>query len=240
MLIYIEQAGVEFMIKIINLSKIYGNGVEALSDVSLHIDKGEFVFVVGPSGAGKSTFVKVLLMEEEPSSGKIIIANQNITNLHRRQVPYLRRKMGVVFQDFRLLPTKTVYENVAFSMEIIGATPREIRRRVPTVLSMVGLSKKANMYPDELSGGEKQRVSVARAVINNPPILIADEPTGNLDPETSWEIMKLLSYINRRGTTVIMATHAKDIVDTMKKRVIALENGMIARDESQGGYGYED
>jgi cell division transport system ATP-binding protein len=228
------------MIKIINLSKTYGNGVEALSDVSLHINKGEFVFVVGPSGAGKSTFVKVLLMEEEPTAGKIIIADQNITNLHRRKVPYLRRKIGVVFQDFRLLPTKTVYENVAFSMEIIGATPREIRRRVPTVLSMVGLSKKANMYPDELSGGEKQRVSVARAVINNPPILIADEPTGNLDPETSWEIMKLLSYINRRGTTVIMATHAKDIVDTMKKRVIALENGMIVRDESQGGYGYED
>jgi cell division transport system ATP-binding protein len=206
----------------------------------LHIDIGEFVFVVGPSGAGKSTFVKTLLMEEEPTVGKIIIANQNITNLHRRQVPYLRRKVGVVFQDFRLLPTKTVYENVAFSMEIIGATPREIRRRVPTVLSMVGLSKKANMYPDELSGGEKQRVSVARAVINNPPILIADEPTGNLDPETSWEIMKLLSYINRRGTTVIMATHAKDIVDTMKKRVIALENGMIVRDEIRGGYGYED
>ncbi|MBK5251754.1 MAG: cell division ATP-binding protein FtsE [Peptostreptococcaceae bacterium] len=228
------------MIKIINLSKTYGNGVKALSDVSLHIDIGEFVFVVGPSGAGKSTFVKVLLMEEEPTVGKIIIANQNITNLHRRQVPYLRRKIGVVFQDFRLLPTKTVYENVAFSMEIIGATPREIRRRVPTVLSMVGLSKKANMHPDELSGGEKQRVSVARAVINNPPILIADEPTGNLDPETSWEIMKLLSYINRRGTTVIMATHAKDIVDTMKKRVIALENGMIVRDEIRGGYGYED
>ncbi len=228
------------MIKIINLSKTYGNGVTALSDLSVHIDIGEFVFVVGPSGAGKSTFVKILLMEEEPTVGKIIIANQNITNLHRRQVPYLRRKIGVVFQDFRLLPTKTVYENVAFSMEIIGATPREIRRRVPTVLSMVGLSKKANMYPDELSGGEKQRVSVARAVINNPPILIADEPTGNLDPETSWEIMKLLKYINRRGTTVIMATHAKDIVDTMKKRVIALENGIIVRDEIRGGYGYED
>ncbi len=228
------------MIKIINLSKTYNNGVKALSNISLHIDKGEFVFIVGPSGAGKSTFVKVLLLEEEPTDGKIIIANQNITNLHRRQVPYLRRKMGVVFQDFRLLPNKTVYENVGFSMEIVGATPREIRRRVPTVLSMVGLSKRANMYPDELSGGEMQRVSVARAVINNPPILIADEPTGNLDPENSWEIMKLLNYINRRGTTVIMATHANDIVDTMKKRVIALENGGIARDEIRGCYGYED
>jgi len=232
--------GVEFMIKLINLNKTYNNGVKALANISLHIEKGEFVFIVGPSGAGKSTFVKVLLLEEEPTDGKIIIANQNITNLHRRQVPYLRRKMGVVFQDFRLLPNKTVYENVGFSMEIVGATPREIRRRVPTVLSMVGLSKRANMYPDELSGGEMQRVSVARAVINNPPILIADEPTGNLDPENSWEIMKILNYITRRGTTVIMGTHANDIVDTMKKRVIALENGEIARDEIRGCYGYED
>lgn len=224
----------------INISKAYGNGVEALSDISLHINKGEFVFIVGPSGAGKSTFVKILLKEEEPTGGKIFIGNQNITNMHRRQVPFLRRKIGVVFQDFRLLPNKTVFENVAFTMEIVGATPREIRRRVPMILSMVGLSEKANMYPDELSGGEEQRVSVARAVINNPPILIADEPTGNLDPDTSWEIMKLLNYINRRGTTVIMATHASGIVNEMKKRVVALECGKIVRDENRGCYGYED
>ena len=224
----------------INISKAYGNGVEALSDISLHINKGEFVFIVGPSGAGKSTFVKILLKEDEPTGAKIFIGNQNITNMHRRQVPFLRRKIGVVFQDFRLLPNKTVFENVAFTMEIVGATPREIRRRVPMILSMVGLSEKANMYPDELSGGEEQRVSVARAVINNPPILIADEPTGNLDPDTSWEIMKLLNYINRRGTTVIMATHASGIVNEMKKRVVALECGKIVRDENRGCYGYED
>lgn len=228
------------MIKMINISKAYDKGVEALKDVSLHIGKGEFVFVVGPSGAGKSTFVKILLKEEEPTEGKLFVGNQNITYLHRRQVPYLRRKIGVVFQDFRLLPNKTVFENVAFSMEITEASPREIRRRVPMVLSMVGLSRKAASYPEELSGGEKQRVSVARAVINNPPILIADEPTGNLDPETAWEIMKLLNYINRRGTTVIMATHARDIVNLMKKRVVALENGRIVRDEKRGCYGYED
>jgi len=227
------------MIQLINVSKIYKNNVVALSNINLKIEKGEFVFLVGPSGAGKSTIIKMLLKEIEPTEGKIIIDNEDITNIHRRKVPLLRRKVGVVFQDFRLLPNKTVYENVAFAMEIVEAPQREIRRQVPMILSMVGLSNKANMYPEELSGGEAQRVSIARAIINNPTILIADEPTGNLDPDTSWEIMKLLRQINRRGTTVLMATHAKDIVDLMKQRVIALDKGSIIRDE-RGGYGYED
>lgn len=228
------------MIQLINVSKRYKNGVMALSDININIDKGEFVFLVGPSGAGKSTLVKMLLKETDPTQGKVIIDSDNITNIHRRKVPLLRRKVGVVFQDFRLLPNKTVYENVAFAMEIVEAHPKEIRRQVPMILSMVGLSEKAKMYPDELSGGEQQRVSIARAIINNPPILIADEPTGNLDPETSWEIMKLLRQINRRGTTIVMATHARDIVDLMQQRVIALEKGTIARDEKRGGYGYEN
>lgn len=182
----------------------------------------------------------MLLKEVAPTQGRIIIDNEDITYIHRRKVPLVRRKTGVVFQDFRLLPNKTVYENVAFAMEIVEASPKEIRRQVPMMLSMVGLSKKAKAYPEQLSGGEQQRVSIARAIVNNPPILIADEPTGNLDPDTSWEIMKLLRQINRRGTTVVMATHAKDIVDLMQQRVIALENGLVVRDEKKGGYGYEN
>jgi len=228
------------MIELINVAKRYKNGVMALSDINIKIEKGEFVFLVGPSGAGKSTLVKILLKETDPTQGRVIIDNDNITNIHRRKIPFLRRKIGVVFQDFRLLPNKTVYENVAFAMEVVEAHPREIRRQVPIILSMVGLSSKAKMYPDELSGGEHQRVSIARAIINNPPILIADEPTGNLDPDTAWEIMKLLRQINRRGTTVVMATHAKDIVDLMQQRVIALEKGVIVRDEKRGVYGYEN
>lgn len=228
------------MIEIKNVSKKYKSGVLALSNINLKINKGEFVFLVGASGAGKSTLVKMLLKETEPTQGRILIDNQNITNIHRRNVPYLRRKVGVVFQDFRLLPKKTVYENVAFAMEIVEAAPKEIRRNVPTMLSLVGLSSKAKMYPDQLSGGEQQRVSIARAIINNPPILIADEPTGNLDPETSWDIMRLLRQINRRGTTIVMATHAREIVNMMQQRVIALENGIVKRDEERGGYGYED
>ncbi|WIF95298.1 cell division ATP-binding protein FtsE [Caminicella sporogenes] len=228
------------MIELINISKRYKNGVMALSNINLKIEKGEFVFLVGPSGAGKSTIIKMLLKEVKPTQGRIIIDNEDITHIHRRKVPYLRRKVGVVFQDFRLLPNKTVYENVAFAMEIIESTGKEIRKQVPMILSMVGLSSKAKMYPNQLSGGEQQRVSIARAIINNPPILIADEPTGNLDPETSWEIMKLLRMINRRGTTVVMATHAKDIVDMMQQRVIALEKGQVVRDDKKGGYGYED
>lgn len=227
------------MIRFENVSKEYKNGVKALSNVDLSIKKGEFVFIVGPSGAGKSTLVKLILKEENPTEGKICLNGMDITKVKNRKVPYIRRNVGVVFQDFRLLPNKTVYENVAFAMEIVGAHPKEIRRNVPMVLSMVDLSRKAHCYPDELSGGEHQRVSISRAIVNNPPILIADEPTGNLDPETAWEIMKVMRDINRRGTTVLMATHAKDIVNIMKKRVIAIESGRIVRDEEKGVYEHE-
>jgi cell division transport system ATP-binding protein len=226
------------LIKFINVSKRYNKDIIALSNISFEIESGEFVFIVGPSGAGKSTLIKLLLKEEEPTSGSIVINKKDITKLKKREIPYLRRSMGVVFQDFRLLPNKTVFENVAFAMEIVGAHPKEIRRKVPMVLSLVGLSDKADKYPRQLSGGEQQRVSLARAIVNEPSILIADEPTGNLDPDTSWEIVKLISEINKRGTTVVMATHAKDIVDAMKKRVIALEKGNIVRDEVRGAYGY--
>jgi len=224
------------MITLNGVTKQYPGGSLALDNIDLHIEKGEFVFVVGQSGAGKSTFVKLILKEENPSKGKVVIDGTDLGQLHRRRVPYLRRKMGVVFQDFRLLPKKTVYENVAYSMEIIGAKPKEVRKRVPLILSMVGLSQCTKKYPEQLSGGEQQRVSIARAMINNPPLLIADEPTGNLDPETSWEIMRLLKQFNGNGTTVIMATHDQNIVDAMKMRVVQLENGRIIRDESKGGY----
>jgi len=224
------------LIEFINVYKEYKNGVKALNGVSLSIDKGEFVFLVGPSGAGKSTLIKLLLKEENPTSGTILLNNMDITSVKNRKIPYIRRNIGVVFQDFRLLPNKTVYENIAFAMEIVGAHPKEIRRNVPMVLSMVDLSNKAHCYPDELSGGEHQRVAISRAIVNNPPVLIADEPTGNLDPDTAWEIMKVLRDINRRGTTVLMATHAKDIVDVMKRRVIAIESGKIVRDEEKGVY----
>lgn len=227
------------MIKLFNVSKEYPNGVNALSNINLEITKGEFVFLVGSSGAGKSTLIKLLLKEEEATDGRIFLKDLDITKVPNRRVPYIRRNVGVVFQDFRLLPNKTVYENVAFAMEIIGAHPKEIRRRVPMVLTMVDLSRKASSFPDQLSGGEQQRVSIARAIVNNPPVLIADEPTGNLDPETAWEIMKALIDINGRGTTILMATHAKDIVNSMKKRVIALESGRVARDEQKGGYTIE-
>jgi cell division transport system ATP-binding protein len=227
------------LIEFINVSKEYKNGVKALSNVNLSIKKGEFVFLVGPSGAGKSTLIKLILKEEDPTEGKIYLNDMDITKVKNRKIPYIRRNVGVVFQDFRLLPNKTVYENVAFAMEIIGAHPKDIRRNVPMVLSMVDLSRKAHCYPDELSGGEHQRVAISRAIVNSPPVLIADEPTGNLDPETAWEIMKVLRDINRRGTTILMATHAKDIVDIMKKRVIAIESGKIVRDEEKGVYEHE-
>lgn len=227
------------MIKFINISKEYDNNVKALMNINLEIHKGEFVFLVGSSGAGKSTLVKLLLKEEEPTEGKIILRNMDITKIKNRRVPFIRRNIGVVFQDFRLLPNKTVYENVAFAMEIIGSHPKEIRRRVPMVLSMVDLSRRASSFPDQLSGGEHQRVSIARAIVNNPPVLIADEPTGNLDPDTAKEIMKALSDINGRGTTILMATHAKDIVNSMKKRVIEIHDGRLIRDEQKGGYGNE-
>lgn len=219
---------------------MYNKGIHALTNINLSIEKGEFVFLVGPSGAGKSTFIKLLLKEEEPTEGSIMVDHQDITKLSRRKIPYHRRNISVIFQDFRLLPNKTVYENIAFAMQVVEASSKEIRRQVPMVLGMVGLSDKAKQYPHELSGGERQRVSIARAIVNNPSILIADEPTGNLDPETAWEIMKVLKQINRRGTTVVMVTHAKDIVDSMQQRVIALEKGRIIRDEHRGAYGYED
>lgn len=224
------------MIEFKNVTKIYENNVYGLSNVSTFIEKGEFVFLVGPSGSGKSTFVKLLLKEIEPTSGNIIVNNIDITKLKRRQVPYYRRKMGMVFQDFRLIPTLNVYENVAFAMRAIEAPTRDIKKRVPVVLSMVGLSRKYKSFPNQLSGGEQQRVSLARAIVNHPSLLICDEPTGNLDPETSLEIMDVINDINHAGTTVLMATHAREIVDNMKKRVIAIENGSILRDEQRGKY----
>lgn len=227
------------MIKLINVSKEYPNGVEALSNINLEIKKGEFVFLVGASGAGKSTIIKLLLKEEEPTSGSLYLRDMDISKIRGRRIPNIRRNIGVVFQDFRLLHNKTVYENIAFAMEIVGTHPKEIRRRVPMVLSMVDLSRKASHFPDQLSGGEHQRVAIARAIVNNPPVLIADEPTGNLDPDTAWEIMKVLSDINTGGTTILMATHAKDIVNMMKKRVIVIEDGELVRDEEKGGYDHE-
>lgn len=229
------------MIEFKNVSKVYDNNVTALKDVNIKIERGEFVFLVGPSGAGKSTFIKMLLKEVEPTNGTIILNdNLDVTKLKRKQIPFYRRRIGVVFQDFRLIPTLNVYENVAFAMRVVEASEKEIRKRVPMMLSLVGLSNKYKSLPSELSGGEQQRVSLARAIVNNPSILIADEPTGNLDPETAMGIMEILSDINRAGTTTLMATHAKDIVDVMKKRVIALERGRLVRDEQRGGYGYED
>ena len=224
------------MIEFKNVSKIYSTGTEAVHNATFTIEKGEFAFLVGQSGSGKSTLIKLILKEEEATQGNIIINSKDITFLKPKRVPYLRRSMGVVFQDFRLLPDKTVYENVAFAMYIVKATPKHIRRQVPMVLSLVGLSDKAKMYPHELSGGEQQRVALARALVNNPSMIIADEPTGNLDPKTAWEIMTLLNDINARGTTVVMATHAVDIVDKMKKRVIQIDKGIIVRDDRRGGY----
>lgn len=227
------------MINLSNVSKVYPNGSEGVKNISLQIDKGEFVFVIGSSGSGKSTLIKLLLKELDPTEGQITINNVVTNSITQSQVPYLRRNLGVVFQDFRLLPNKTVYENVAFAMQVIEAPSRQIRRNVTAVLSLVGLAKKAKSYPNQLSGGEQQRTALARAIVNNPPILIADEPTGNLDPDTAWDIMTLLDDINKRGTTVVMATHAKDIVDMMQKRVVTLQNGDIIRDVRKGGYSDE-
>lgn len=228
------------MIQFKNVTKVYNNNIFALSNINVNIEKGDFVFLVGPSGAGKSTFIKMLLKEVQPTSGNIIVNNMDVTNLKRKDIPYYRRKIGVVFQDFRLIPNLNVYENVAFAMRVVEAPLREIRKKVPVVLSLVGLANKYKAFPHELSGGEQQRVSLARAIVNNPSILIADEPTGNLDPETAMDIMETLNDINHAGTTIVMATHAKDIVDVMKKRVIAVEKGIIVRDEQRGTYGYED
>ncbi len=228
------------MIQFENVSKTYDNGFPALNDISFSIDKGEFVFLVGSSAAGKSTIIKLIMKEEDATSGSILINGIDVCDLRRKEVPYYRRTIGVVFQDYRLLPNKTVQENVAYAMEIIGASRKEIRKNVPAVLSMVGLNHKAKMYPKQLSGGEQQRVAIARAIVNNPVVLIADEPTGNLDPETATEIMQILEDINRRGTTIVMATHAENIVNRMQKRVIVVEKGSITRDEEKGGYANVD
>ena len=224
------------MITFDHVTKKYRTNI-GLEDVSVQINKGDFVFLVGPSGAGKSTFIKLILKEIDADAGTIRVGNFEVTKLSNREIPQFRRKVGTVFQDFRLLPKKTVFENVAFAMEVLHKTPRQIRKQVPQILSLVGISDKAHKYPDELSAGEQQRVAIARAIVNNPAVLIADEPTGNLDPHTAWGIMDLLDQINLRGTTIVMVTHAKDIVDQMQKRVIAIEKGRIVRD-SAGQYGY--
>ncbi|WP_101843050.1 cell division ATP-binding protein FtsE [Halobacillus sp. Marseille-P3879] len=227
------------MIEMKGVYKTYPNGVTALNGIDVHIDQGEFVYVVGPSGAGKSTFTRLMFREEKATKGSVSVNDFNLTTIKERQVPYLRRNVGVVYQDFRLLPRLTVYENVAFALEVIEEAPNQIRRRVMDVLDQVRLKNKARFIPDELSGGEQQRVSIARAIVNHPQLLIADEPTGNLDPDTSWEIMHILEEINEKGTTVLMATHSQEIVNTIRKRVIAIEDGQIVRDEARGEYGYE-
>jgi cell division transport system ATP-binding protein len=220
--------------------KTYPDGTQALRGINVKINPHEFVYVVGPSGSGKSTFMKLIYREERPTKGQLFVNGFNLEKLKQRKIPFVRRNIGVVFQDFKLLPKLTVYENVAFAMEVIEAPKRIIKKRVPEVLELVRLKDKAASYPNQLSGGEQQRVAIARAIVNNPAVIIADEPTGNLDPDTSWEIMRLLEEINFRGATVVMATHNKEIVNTMRKRVIAIERGVIARDEARGEYGYED
>ena len=217
------------MIRFEHVTKTYRTNI-GLDDVSVDIEKGDFVFLVGPSGAGKSTFIKLILKEIDADKGNIFVNGKDVTKMSNREIPELRRKVGTVFQDFRLLPKKTVFENVAFAMEVLHKSKRQIRKQVPQVLSLVGITDKAHKYPDELSAGEQQRVAIARAIINNPMVLIADEPTGNLDPKTADEIMDLLEQINLRGTTIVMVTHAKDKVDRMKKRVIAIDKGRIVRD----------
>lgn len=227
------------MIRMRRVTKIYKGNVYALEDVTLDIERGEFAFLVGPSGSGKTTFIKLLIRDEEPNSGQIYIADTNINQLRKWKVPYLRRKIGTVFQDFKLLPHKTVFQNVAYAMEVTGKSRRVTEQQVPEVLKLVGLGHKLDAFPDELSGGEQQRVAIARAFINRPPILLADEPTGNVDPSLAEGIVRLLEKINESGTTVVMATHDKGIVNAFRKRVIALENGRIIRDQDRGVYGYE-
>ena len=226
------------MIRLRNVSKTYKGNVVALKDLSLDIAKQEFVFVVGPTGSGKSTLIRLLIKEEKPDGGRIWVAGKDIGQLSSWKVPLLRRNIGCVFQDFKLLPNKTAYENVAFALEVIGRPAHVIRQQVPQVLDLVGLSKKRDHFPNELSGGEQQRVSIARAFVNRPLILLADEPTGNLDPNTTMGIMRLLDRINRTGTTVVMATHDQGIVDSMRRRVIELDRGTVVRDQARGVYGY--
>jgi cell division transport system ATP-binding protein len=223
-----------------HVTMTYAGDKPALKDVQVQIDKGEFVFLVGPSGSGKTTFIRLLLREMLPTRGEIIVAGQDIARLRTWKLPYLRRNVGCVFQDFKLLPNKTTYENVAFALEVIGRSKHVVRTQVPEVLKLVGLGDKLDSYPDQLSGGEQQRVSIARAFVNRPPLLLCDEPTGNLDPATSLGIMSLLNRINRTGTTILVATHDREMVDSMRKRVIALEEGRVVRDQARGVYGYED
>lgn len=228
------------LIEMKGVAKKYHRSTTALRDINVSINPGEFVYIVGPSGAGKSSFIKLLYREEKVSAGTLKVGEFNLTKMKKRQIPILRRSIGVVFQDYKLLPKKTIFENVAYAMQVIGEKPREIKKRVPEVLELVGLKHKMRSFPDQLSGGEQQRVAIARAIVNNPKVLIADEPTGNLDPEISWEIMQLLERINLQGTTVLMATHNQQIVDNLRHRVIAIEEGRIVRDEEEGEYGYND
>jgi len=228
------------LIEMKGVTKKYRRSTTALRDINVSVDPGEFVYIVGPSGAGKSSFIKLLYREEKVSAGSLKVGEFDLTKLKKRQIPILRRSIGVVFQDYKLLPKKTVFENVAYAMQVIGEKPREIKKRVPEVLELVGLKHKMRSFPGQLSGGEQHRVAIARAIVNNPKVLIADEPTGNLDPEISWEIMQLLERINLQGTTVLMATHNKQIVDNLRHRVIAIEEGKIVRDEEEGEYGYND
>lgn len=227
------------MLRMTDVSKVYPGGNVALQDINVHIEPGEFVFVVGTSGAGKSTFIKMLFREVLPTTGSIFVNGVDILELTPKEIPYMRRQLGIIFQDYRLLPDRTVYENVAFAMQVIETPHRKIKRRVLNVLDLVGLRHRANAYPNELSGGEQQRIAIARAIVNDPLLVIADEPTGNLDPDTSWDIMEIFKEINATGTTIVMATHDKEVVDAMGKRVIAIESGRIVRDEANGVYGYE-
>ncbi|MDQ7822474.1 MAG: cell division ATP-binding protein FtsE [Candidatus Eremiobacteraeota bacterium] len=224
------------MIEMHNINLVYRNGVQALSDINLYVEKGEFIFLVGSTGSGKSSLLKLIYREVVPSSGDIYVNDRDITDMKRREVPYLRRMLGVVFQDFKLIPQKTVYENVAYALEVTGTKGKEIAPRVHKVLELVNLEGKAKRFPGELSGGEQQRTSLARALVNSPLILLADEPTGNLDPESSWEIMQLLHRINQQATTVLMATHNREVVDLMKKRVVVLSKGRISVDQERGSY----
>ncbi len=228
------------MVRLTDIQKTYDNGTKALKGISLSIEDGEFVFLVGPSGSGKSTIIKLITGEEYATGGRIMVNGYNLNSIRSNQIPYMRRTLGVVFQDFRLIDKKTVWENLAFVMRMVGASPREIKKRIPYVLDLVGLSRKGDRYPAQLAGGEQQRVAIARALVNNPQMIIADEPTGNLDPDRSLEIMTLLSKINELGTTMLVVTHEKDLVNQFSKRVVAIENGRIISDETGGYYKHEE
>ena len=231
-----QPAPVEPVISMVDVGMTYPNGKVALADVNVSIPEGDFVFLVGPSGAGKSTFIRLLIREQLPTAGRVVVAGRDLATMRRSQVPGLRRRIGIVFQDFRLLPAKTVYENVAFALEVTGATSGEIRQKVPRLLNLVGLHEHDEHLPAQLSGGEQQRTAIARALVHDPKMLIADEPTGNLDPVTSWDLIQLLIQINAMGTTVLMATHNQEIVNAMRRRVLALEHGILVRDESGAAY----